>query len=49
MTVEWTVIVSPLYDGFARFLCILREAKGTNPDRLSDLEARLTELEKKIS
>jgi len=28
---------------------ILREAKGTNPDRLSDLEARLTELEKKIS
>ncbi len=28
---------------------ILREAKGTNPDRLSDLEARLIELEKKIS
>ena len=28
---------------------ILREAKGTNPDRLSDLEARLNELEKKIS
>lgn len=25
---EWTVIVSPLYDGFARFLCILRKAKG---------------------
>ena len=28
---------------------ILRQAKGTNPDRLSDLEARLEELEKKIS
>ena len=28
---------------------ILREAKGTNPDRISDIESRLAELEKKIS
>lgn len=28
---------------------VLRHAKGTNPDRLSDLESRLEELEKKIS
>ena len=28
---------------------VLREAKGTNPDRLSDIEARLQEIEKKIS
>ncbi|HAG91912.1 MAG TPA: hypothetical protein DCL41_08575 [Bdellovibrionales bacterium] len=28
---------------------ILRQAKGTNPDRLADLESRLEELEKKIS
>lgn len=28
---------------------ILREAKGTNPDRLTDLEIRLEELERKIS
>lgn len=28
---------------------VLRQAKGTNPDRLSDLESRLEELEKKIS
>ena len=28
---------------------ILRQAKGTNPDRLADLEERLSELEKKIS
>lgn len=25
---EWTVIVSPLYDGFGLFLYILRKAKG---------------------
>jgi len=28
---------------------VLRQAKGTNPDRISDLESRLEELEKKIS
>lgn len=28
---------------------VLREAKGTNPDRLSDIESRLKEIEKKIS
>ena len=28
---------------------ILRQAKGTNPDRLTDLENRLEKLEKKIS
>lgn len=28
---------------------VLRQAKGTNPDRLSDLEDRLSKLEKKIS
>jgi uncharacterized protein (DUF4415 family) len=28
---------------------ILRQSKGTNPDRLTDLETRLEELEKKIS
>lgn len=28
---------------------ILRQAKGTNPDRLTDLETRLEELERKIS
>lgn len=28
---------------------VLRQAKGTNPDRLSDLESRLEEIEKKIS
>ena len=28
---------------------VLRQAKGSNPDRLSDLETRLSKLEKKIS
>lgn len=28
---------------------VLRQAKGTNPDRISDIEARLKELEKKVS
>ncbi len=28
---------------------VLRQAKGTNPDRLSELETRLSRLEKKIS
>lgn len=28
---------------------VLRQAKGSNPDRLSDLEARLSRVEKKIS
>ena len=28
---------------------VLRQAKGTNPDRLSDLENRIAKLEKKIS
>ena len=28
---------------------VLRQAKGTSPDRLSDLEARLDKIEKKIS
>jgi len=28
---------------------VLRQAKGTNPDRLSELETRLSKLEKKIS
>jgi uncharacterized protein (DUF4415 family) len=28
---------------------VLRQAKGSNPDRLSELETRLTRLEKKIS
>ncbi len=28
---------------------VLRQAKGSNPDRLSELESRLARLEKKIS
>jgi uncharacterized protein (DUF4415 family) len=28
---------------------VLRQAKGSNPDRLSELEARLSRIEKKIS
>ena len=28
---------------------VLREAKGSNPGRLSDIESRLEEIEKKIS
>ncbi len=28
---------------------VLRQAKGSNPDRLSELESRLSRLEKKIS
>jgi uncharacterized protein (DUF4415 family) len=28
---------------------VLRQAKGSNPDRLSELETRLSRLEKKIS
>ena len=28
---------------------VLRQARGSNPDRLSELENRLTKLEKKIS
>jgi uncharacterized protein (DUF4415 family) len=28
---------------------VLRQAKGSNPDRLSELETRLAKLEKKIS